>query len=123
MSSEVMQETIWDCLMSNMLRQIVINSILQEQALRSSIKAISNDDQTSLKEINAQRLKFLKDDKDIFNHINGKRSENKYNGTGSDASNGMTDTEYFTCLNCDRKIAGNRFASHVDRCLGGRTRK
>lgn len=30
---------------------------------------------------------------------------------------------YFTCTNCSRKISGNRFAAHIDRCLGGRQRK
>lgn len=30
---------------------------------------------------------------------------------------------YFNCDNCGREIAGNRFAAHVDRCLGGRSRK
>lgn len=32
-------------------------------------------------------------------------------------------SRYFTCDNCSRKIAGNRFAAHIDRCLGGRSRK
>jgi len=32
-------------------------------------------------------------------------------------------SRYFTCDNCTRKIAGNRFAAHIDRCLGGRSRK
>lgn len=31
-----------------------------------------------------------------------------------------TEPRYFECLNCTRKIAGNRFAAHLDRCLGGR---
>lgn len=31
-------------------------------------------------------------------------------------------SRYFTCDNCSRKIAGNRFAAHIDRCLGGRSR-
>lgn len=29
----------------------------------------------------------------------------------------------FECTNCQRKIAGSRFAAHIDRCLGGRQRK
>jgi SAGA-associated factor 11 len=29
----------------------------------------------------------------------------------------------FECRNCGRKVAGNRFAQHIDRCLGGRQRK
>jgi SAGA-associated factor 11 len=30
---------------------------------------------------------------------------------------------YFACVHCGRRIAGNRFAVHLDRCLGGRARK
>ncbi|CEP25068.1 unnamed protein product [Cyberlindnera jadinii] len=32
-------------------------------------------------------------------------------------------SRYFECRNCQRRIAGNRFAAHIDRCLGGRQRK
>jgi hypothetical protein len=31
-----------------------------------------------------------------------------------------TDARYFQCSNCERKIAGNRFAAHIVRCLSGR---
>jgi SAGA-associated factor 11 len=31
-----------------------------------------------------------------------------------------TDTRYFECSNCGRKIAGTRFAAHIERCLSGR---
>ncbi|VVT56774.1 uncharacterized protein SAPINGB_P005261 [Magnusiomyces paraingens] len=31
-----------------------------------------------------------------------------------------TEPRYFECLNCTRKIAGSRFAAHLERCLGGR---
>ncbi|KAG7904681.1 hypothetical protein KL905_003459 [Ogataea polymorpha] len=48
------------------------------------------------------RLGFLQNGKEIF-----PKSAN-----GSDA--------YFQCLNCERKIAGGRFAAHIDKCLGGR---
>ncbi|VEU19789.1 DEKNAAC100722 [Brettanomyces naardenensis] len=30
---------------------------------------------------------------------------------------------YFRCSNCQREIAGSRFAAHLDKCLGGRSRK
>lgn len=30
---------------------------------------------------------------------------------------------YFRCSNCQREIAGVRFAAHIDKCLGGRFRK
>ena len=30
------------------------------------------------------------------------------------------DVRYFECLNCSRKIAGSRFAAHMERCLNGR---
>ncbi|ODQ66823.1 hypothetical protein NADFUDRAFT_50726 [Nadsonia fulvescens var. elongata DSM 6958] len=32
-----------------------------------------------------------------------------------------TEVRYFECVNCARKIAGSRFAAHIERCLGGRT--
>ncbi|ODV84482.1 hypothetical protein CANARDRAFT_29031 [[Candida] arabinofermentans NRRL YB-2248] len=48
-------------------------------------------------------------------------SNESVNGNGI-SINGGTDL-YFKCLNCDRKISGNRFAAHIDKCLGGRTRK
>lgn len=32
-------------------------------------------------------------------------------------------SRYFSCVQCSRRIAGNRFAIHLDRCLGGRGRK
>lgn len=31
-----------------------------------------------------------------------------------------SEPRYFECLNCGRKIAGSRFAAHLERCLGGR---
>lgn len=31
-----------------------------------------------------------------------------------------TEPRYFECTNCGRKIAGSRFAAHLERCLGGR---
>lgn len=30
------------------------------------------------------------------------------------------EVRYFECLNCGRKIAGSRFAAHMERCLNGR---
>ncbi|KAG7695662.1 hypothetical protein KL930_003659 [Ogataea haglerorum] len=48
------------------------------------------------------RIGFLQNGREIF-----PRSANS-----SDA--------YFQCLNCERKIAGGRFAAHIDKCLGGR---
>lgn len=36
---------------------------------------------------------------------------------GNEKSN---DVRYFECLNCSRKIAGSRFAAHMERCLNGR---
>ncbi|KAG7727489.1 hypothetical protein KL933_002423 [Ogataea haglerorum] len=50
------------------------------------------------------RIGFLQNGREIF-----PRSANS-----SDA--------YFQCLNCERKIAGGRFAAHIDKCLGGRSR-
>ncbi|KAG7858147.1 hypothetical protein KL919_003405 [Ogataea angusta] len=51
------------------------------------------------------RIGFLQNGKEIF-----PRSTNC-----SDA--------YFQCLNCERKIAGGRFAAHIDKCLGGRKKE
>lgn len=31
-----------------------------------------------------------------------------------------TDVRYFECTSCGRKISGNRFAAHMERCLNGR---
>lgn len=31
-----------------------------------------------------------------------------------------TDVQYFKCTNCGRKVAGTRFAAHIERCLSGR---
>lgn len=68
------------------------------------------------------RFQFKLNGKDIYvNALNDNREllGDKVNsivvGTAQDT--------YFQCSNCDRKIAGSRFSAHVDKCLGGRSRK
>lgn len=39
---------------------------------------------------------------------------------GNDGLRVVDGGRYFDCGNCGRKVAGSRFASHIDRCLGGR---
>lgn len=36
---------------------------------------------------------------------------------------GTAQDTYFKCSNCNRKISGSRFGAHIDKCLGGRSRK
>lgn len=64
-------------------------------------------------------------------HINGKDvyanalADNK-KFLGDRASSiviGTAQDMYFNCSNCGRKIAGSRFGAHIDKCLGGRSRK
>ncbi|TID13893.1 hypothetical protein CANINC_004841 [Pichia inconspicua] len=64
-------------------------------------------------------------------HINGKDvyanalTDNK-KFLGDRASSiviGTAQDMYFSCSNCGRKIAGSRFGAHIDKCLGGRSRK
>ncbi|KAH3669287.1 hypothetical protein OGAPHI_001408 [Ogataea philodendri] len=55
--------------------------------------------------VDVGRVNFVRNGKDIF---------------GKNTASGDS---YFQCLNCDRKIAGGRFAAHIDKCLGGRVRK
>ncbi|CAN6657003.1 hypothetical protein TRVA0_029S01178 [Trichomonascus vanleenenianus] len=34
-----------------------------------------------------------------------------------------TQVQYFECSNCKRKVAGSRFAAHIERCLSGRNNR
>ncbi len=56
--------------------------------------------------------------KNAFNH-NGPLMGDK--AAEFEAMNG--NDIYFRCSNCQREIAGVRFAAHIDKCLGGRFRK
>lgn len=84
----------------------MLENIIRQQALASlsrhlSLQKTVGDDST---------IKFSQDpNKDIFGQDKAKLKSN-------DTS------RYFECENCGRKIAGGRFAQHVNKCLT-RTRK
>lgn len=68
------------------------------------------------------RFSFTLNGKDIYvNALNDNR-----NLLGAKANSiviGTAQDTYFKCSNCERKIAGSRFGAHIDKCLGGRSRK
>ncbi|GMG19197.1 unnamed protein product [Ambrosiozyma monospora] len=68
------------------------------------------------------RFAFVRNGKDIYaNALSGSQGNGTHNGTNGHSASASE--LYFKCSNCDRKIAGSRFAAHIDKCLGGRTRK
>ncbi|OWB81415.1 hypothetical protein B5S33_g32 [[Candida] boidinii] len=58
----------------------------------------------------------------VSDSVSGMANGNALSAVSMTSSNNASEI-YFSCSNCNRKIAGSRFASHIDRCLGGRTRK
>lgn len=74
------------------------------------------------KEPDIGRFQFTLNGKDIY--VNALNDNRKLLGPKADAIviGGAQDL-YFKCSNCDRKIAGSRFGAHIDKCLGGRSRK
>ncbi|ODV93492.1 hypothetical protein PACTADRAFT_52068 [Pachysolen tannophilus NRRL Y-2460] len=111
-------------LLEPIINEIVLESLNNEQILRIKYGNLSNR-------------------WDIYNNNTTSFNTTENNGTGNGSTNGNTlagsangtpgpsnsnsssnnNIEYFQCLNCDRRIAGSRFAAHIDKCLGGRTRK
>lgn len=99
------------------------------------VKIVDSDSEDSddAKDIET-RDKDLSNEPDIGRfciHLNGKDvytnalADNK-KFLGDRASSivvGTAQDTYFKCSNCDRKIAGSRFGAHIDKCLGGRSRK
>ena len=68
------------------------------------------------------RFEFLLNGKDIY--VNALNNNSKILGEYANLiSPGTGQDTYFKCSNCDRKIAGSRFGAHIDKCLGGRSRK
>ncbi|CDK24410.1 unnamed protein product [Kuraishia capsulata CBS 1993] len=155
--------SILENMFTPIIHEIIIESILNEQVLRSSYGTVDNpkyveagnptrtdqtqDTQPATKkakldsgssststptphytERDLGRLEFVTNGKDVFSNYKRKENGSANGATGSNgnhsaAGNGNGSDDYFKCLNCDRRIAGSRFASHIDRCLGGRTRK
>lgn len=68
------------------------------------------------------RFQFKLNGKDIY--VNALNDNRKFLGDKANSIIvGTAQDTYFQCSNCDRKIAGSRFSAHVDKCLGGRSRK
>lgn len=68
------------------------------------------------------RFQFSINGKDIY--VNALNDNKKFLGDkASMITVGTAQDTYFKCSNCDRKIAGSRFSAHIDKCLGGRSRK
>lgn len=82
--------------MCNIIRQVTLNNISKYKSMQETLgenlpeKVITNVDLASSKDIYGQdKLKL-------------KSSET---------------SRYFECENCGRKIAGGRFAQHINKCL------
>jgi hypothetical protein len=74
------------------------------------------------KEPDIGRFKFTMNGKDIY--VNALNDNKSLLGIKANAIVvGTAQDTYFKCSNCDRKIAGSRFGAHIDKCLGGRSRK
>lgn len=68
------------------------------------------------------RFQFTLNGKDVYvNALNDNR--NLLGAKANAIVVGSAQDTYFKCSNCDRKIAGSRFGAHIDKCLGGRSRK
>ncbi|KAG0680666.1 hypothetical protein C6P40_004185 [Pichia californica] len=68
------------------------------------------------------RFQFTLNGKDVY--VNALNDNKKLLGSKANSIvMGTAQDTYFKCSNCDRKIAGSRFSAHVDKCLGGRSRK
>lgn len=86
--------------------------LLQEKFLRSQYgKAVNSSQATVLKN------KVTKE-KQIVERVVFNEASNGRDVFGNEKVNDSS--TYFHCDNCNRNIAGSRFANHINRCLGGR---
>ena len=97
-------------MLNSITHEVVAEELLKEEHLRSQYGrplAVTQLPRPTTKQKDKQikeRFIFNKgNSKDIFG--NDKVSDNSV---------------YFVCTNCNRNIAGSRFANHINRCLGGR---
>lgn len=114
-----------DSMVSNVIYDIISNQLLNEKLLRKEYgtiqdpklgKTIANDDP------DIGRFSIKLNGKDIY--VNALADNSKVLGENvNQIKTGTAQDTYFKCSNCDRKIAGSRFAAHIDKCLGGRSRK
>lgn len=121
-SLEILQD-----LLEPLVCDIVVESLLKEKVLRDRYgslldpKPLNSDGELSNRmDIVDNKLVFAGAQlrsSNISKPSNG--GSQTTNGSGANGANG----DYFQCSNCDRKIAGSRFAAHLDKCLGGRSRK
>lgn len=60
------------------------------------------------------------DTKPIKGHISGRAIIQETRGRDIYGQEKSTDVRYFECANCERSVAGHRFAAHAARCGGKR---
>lgn len=68
------------------------------------------------------RFKFSLNGKDVYQNALTDNGHLMGDKAALFAPTNGTDT-YFRCANCQREIAGSRFAAHIDKCFAGRSRK
>lgn len=74
------------------------------------------------KEPDIGRFGFNINGRDVYENAFEQNSKLMGDKASSFASANANDI-YFRCSNCQREIAGGRFAAHIDKCLGGRNRR
>lgn len=117
--------TLLDSMVSNVIYDIISNQLLNEKLLRKEYGTIKDPKlgkTIPTEDPDIGRFSIKLNGKDIYANAvsdNSKVLGDKLNHIKT----GTAQDTYFKCSNCDRKIAGSRFAAHIDKCLGGRSRK
>lgn len=114
-----------DSLVANVIAETVARELLRERQTRKHYGSVANPKIMPSAPSSAQDIgRFAPriGPRDVYAAgladnaaILGDKTTNVKTGTAQDT--------YFSCRHCNRQIAGSRFAAHIDKCLGGRSRK
>lgn len=114
-----------DSMVSNVIYDIVSTQLLNEKLLRKEYGTTTQPKLSATvpsQEPDLGRFAIKLNGRDIY--VNAMEDNSKMLGERAGMiKTGTAQDTYFKCTNCDRKIAGSRFAAHIDKCLGGRSRK
>ncbi|ODQ79832.1 hypothetical protein BABINDRAFT_13437 [Babjeviella inositovora NRRL Y-12698] len=105
-----------------------LSNLIDENSMIASTASTNNSSQAASRANSPATALLLNGHETVFDeNEKNTRVVYVYSGLGGNrdiyGNEGLKQADasrYFVCSNCTRKIAGSRFAAHVDRCLGGR---
>jgi SAGA-associated factor 11 len=106
-------------LIKPMAREAMLKAFLREKSIRAKYgKEFVAKPRSSSEVSSGTSTPKSKANQSI--EIKGRVAYSRIQGRDIYGNEKPTAVLYFECVNCKRKVAGSRFAAHIERCLSGR---